>query len=346
MLVNYANWYLTFGAAGGIAIYLQRRRAIAGFEVIVKAFCFATVLHCVVMLCGFLLPGFRDLLYSVVVLGDKGLEFVELSYRSPGLTSAGGDVLSHTNGLALVLALYCYVSERSYRALSALVSIVLLMSGVLLSGRTGLVVIGLGATLYFLSKGWSFLVSLRFKTFTFLRLMMSLWLTILSLASFYFAAAALGFERLLFRSSEIFLNLFLENEVSTTSTAMLSDMYILPSTQMQIVFGDGNFGRSAGLAYIESDVGFVRAMFGGGMVLLLLLIILYLYMFHCARSYLNQSQRWILFFLLTSFFVMNFKSFHLIGSSLAAKVFMLFLLAATFISRCNARHDAIRITDG
>lgn len=63
------------------------------------------------------------------------------------------------------------------------------------------------------------------------------------------------------------------NLYETSSTNHLLSMYKLPENFMSILFGDGLYVAENGGYYMHSDVGYVRHMFFGGVVLVFLMLI-------------------------------------------------------------------------
>ena len=60
-------------------------------------------LHALIMTISFFSPTFSNALYSVIPLGEKGLEFIETNTRSPGLTGGGGGSLINFSGFLYIL---------------------------------------------------------------------------------------------------------------------------------------------------------------------------------------------------------------------------------------------------
>lgn len=285
------------------------------------------VIHAVIMILVFIIPTFQNFLYSYVYINEVGKEFLELSYRSPGLTTAGGDGLSVFQSISLVFGLYLYLNHKGMdtlvRMLLYIISFAVLIISILLSGRTGFVIFAVGAWLIFSNKILVFSINRKL----FFRVLFVLSMLLLIIITLFTFLESSQYSRLFFRAFELVINLVSHGEISSGSTDDLLTMYFLPDAKNQLLFGDGNFGRSESLPFLHSDVGYVRILFGGGVlglfILFLPVFIMYLYLYFKVKV---VECRFVLNFIFITFVVVNFKVLFVFPSSLGIKLLYLFFV--------------------
>lgn len=299
---------------------------------LIKAIYGIGVIHALIMIAVFLSEGLQDWLYSIVYINEVGKEFLELAYRSPGLTTAGGDGLSVFQSVALVLGLYVFLNNRDrvglFKTLFYFISFLILIVSIFLSGRTGLVVFALGCVLIILNRP---LLSARINTVFVFRVCISVFCLMFLVFFLYFLLQDSPYVRLFNRVFELFLNYLNKGEITTSSTTDLANMFFLPTSELQLIIGDGNFGRSENLDFLHTDVGYVRILFGGGIIGFLCLFIpvisISVIYFFTIKS---RSYKFLLIFCLLMFVVVNLKVLFVFPSALGIKLFYLVLSFAPF----------------
>lgn len=337
MQINFLNAYLVIFGAFGLSLLVAKRFGAESGGFLVRAIYFSGVAHAVIMVAAFFVAPVREILYSFVILGTKGQEFVENLYRSPGLTTGGGDALSVMQATALVFGLYYFTAiKKSVRPLAFLAytgSFILLFISILLSARTGLVILLLGIFMLgirhlYLMLNSGLVSKANFVKFCFLFIVFSISVPLL-----YFFIMNSEYSRFARRAFELFINFFEYGKVGTSSTDHLMTMYFFPEFGMQYIFGDGNFGRDASLGIIQSDVGYVRIWFGGGIMGVIFfyapIIMLWL---HYSSKAAQTALFFPLLFTIFTLLLVNFKVYHLYSSYFGFKILLL-LLAVLIASR-------------
>lgn len=79
---------------------------------------------------------------------------------------------------------------------------------------------------------------------------------------------------------ELFINFFTSDNLETSSTNELSEMWKLPQNPVTWIFGDGLFFYPDGSYYMYTDVGYLRIIYCIGLVGLIVLIINQLYLMY------------------------------------------------------------------
>lgn len=286
-----------------------------------------TIYHAIIMILVFFIIPIRELLYSFVVLGENGELFLRTMTRSPGLTTAGGDALSIIQAIGLCFGIYYFFEiERKktlYSFLKYLVGFIILTISILLSARSGLVIFMIFVVIFSFKRLIVFLVKHSInKRMAFRAVLISILLvSVLSVSYSIFINSE--YNRFAKRAFELFVNYSERGEIRTSSTDDLSSMYFLPKSTLHLIFGNANFGRSPGLPGISSDVGYIRVIFGVGLLGLFIFYAPLLYPVFSLKKYsiFNHNGYFLLFFILIAILIVNFKVFHYFQFRESFKVF-------------------------
>src|SRR5690606_37596481 len=196
-------------------------------------------IHAAIMLAAFLLADFRAWLYQYVWLNEVGERFVAYNFRAPGLTSGGGPKLSRFQAfsmLAGVAVAFAHPSRSSrIRNTAVLLCAPMMLGAVMLSGRTGLLVLLVGSWLWLLWSLARFLAGapLRIRTLAFL----SATLIMFGVVAYWIGNLSL-FERVIRRAFEFYFVYRETGELGTESTdVILGRMYFLPNGLNALLFG-------------------------------------------------------------------------------------------------------------
>lgn len=328
MQLNYLNAFLAMFGAFGLSLLLVRRFDAGSALFLVKSIYFSGVAHAIIMIVAFFFAPAREVVYSFVVLGDTGQEFIENLYRAPGLTTGGGDSLSIIQATALVFGIYYLVTLRNRVSLLALLFhltfLIFLVISVLLSARTGSVIVMLGL---FLLGSMHFFLMLRdgkSSRTTLMKVGLLLGVFSFSLPALYLWFMSSEYPRLAMRAFELYINWAEYGELKTSSTEQLKTMYFLPKSEMHLLFGNGNFGRDAALGIIPSDVGYVRVWFGGGILgIMMFYMPIFLMVAYFAKRAMITKLFFPLIFISALLLLVNAKVYHLYGAHVGLKVLLL-----------------------
>ncbi|MFK3862206.1 hypothetical protein [Pseudoalteromonas rhizosphaerae] len=280
----------------------------------------------------FFSPSFSNILYSVIPLGEKGLEFIETNTRSPGLTGGGGDHLSIFQAFCIYCGVKYFVLSKFsiFRAIFFLIGFSLLLMSIFLSARTGFVVL-------FLLFSWDVFYTLFIKAGNLIDKIKSLSIyifififTIVIITITYYVLKDSSYIRFFNRAFEVFINYNNYGTFETNSSNTLLDMIIIPDSITHLFFGNAHFGRGEDF-YLHSDIGYIRMLYGGGFFGLLILFSPLLFIsivvirIKCASLVLIRE---IILALIFTLVVANFKVVHYFGSQ---ETFKLLLFLFTFM---------------
>jgi O-antigen ligase len=302
---------------------------------------FVGTIHSTIMVTAFLSPDFRDMLYQYVALSEEGEAFVLFNLRSPGLTSGGGAALSVTQAAMLICGSFAALESRKqygwFQVGLFTICVLLLLTSVLLSGRTGMVVLMLWIIINLMLSP---VFLRRIKRNAMANLGKFFVLASCMVVVLYFVDYS-KYDKALSQAFEFYYN-WEETGIPSTesSSEIISTMYFFPSNLMDLFFGTSNFGRGSRLPYLASDVGYVRFIFGIGLIGTILCFAFYILIFLQAIRIRNTSK--ILSILLVYFvftvFVVNFKELFFVQIQGWTQMFFILTVAASDI-RIATRQD-------
>ncbi len=282
-------------------------------------------------------PPVSEFVYGVVALSDDSSTHIAQGYRSPGLFSSGAAVLGTFSAFVLAIGLTATLRPAlrpSWRrvVLVALATVVQI-AAIALSGRTGFVVLALYLALLAVRGAMRVRPALAGANL----LKVSAVIAALVLAFVVYVGTEAIEHNL--RWSFEFVYSFLEGQgLKTESTTVLfGDMFFLPDSFGGLLFGTGNFGRSAGLPYIDSDVGYILMIFGGGVLgAVLTMSVFALIGWQAMRMReLHRPLAFLIGFFVIAIFLINLKDFYFLQNS---GVTQLLLLCHALLITKSLRH--------
>lgn len=327
MQLIYLNGYSTFFSAYSLAYLLKNSKTIGSSHVIFAVF-ISGFIHSIIMALAFFIEPFKNILYSVIPLSDKGQGFILKSVRSPGLTSGAGDSLSVAQACTLIFGIVHLFNFRKKINFIKLVlysiSFSFIILSIFLSARTGFVILVLGAIVIILNK----ILSPKFFVFNKRTLYILIFLIpmgILLISTVVLFISNSSYQKMAYRAFELYFNYMESGDIYTSSTNNLKEMYFLPSSKLQTYFGDGNFGRDSNLPKIKSDIGYVRTIFGSGIVGTFLIYFWLIYILIICFKYRKNDTNMalLIFFIIFSIIIFNFKVFHFASKRITFKMLIL-----------------------
>lgn len=304
--------YAIFAATALGYLYIRRYGVNAGQEFVRSVFV-SGVIHSIIMILVYFYQPFRNWLYSFVYLNEVGEHFIQTMQRSPGLTKAGGDGLSVLQAIAGSCGVYLFLAEsgknrRGFAHIWISLTTFLVLLSILLSARTGLMLFLTNLLL---------LVVLTAKPLRSLgKLVLPMVTTIIGSFGVVYALIHTDYSVFLDRALLVFEVGLLDLD-SIGSVRILKTMFFLPDHPISLLFGTGNFGRDPSLAYIPSDVGYVRVLFGSGIVGVLLLLSFYgvlgLAAGHGMRGARTKKAGVMLMIVVLDMLALNVKALTLFG---------------------------------
>lgn len=323
-------------------LYIENYQLDAGLKIIEHVF-YACSIHALIMLLAFLMPDFSRILYSFVILNDTGEEFIELGVRSPGLTNSGGDHLSMIQAIGFICGYQLLLNYKLNlkKVILYVLCFVLLIISIMLSARSGYILLFIGC-IYLTYKQasariWNLKINKKLVYVTSATIIIALTSFIL----IYYLLEKSEYSRLFNRAFEFILNYQQTGSFSTNSTDAMSSMYFLPSSEYHLLFGSADFGRNINTnGFLHSDIGYVRLIYGSGLIGILLIALPFILIYYQARKIKFEPLSLITIAILIVIAIFNFKVLHLYGSRQSFKVLFIFyfiLINKTYSMRQNEK---------
>jgi hypothetical protein len=278
-----------------------------------------SVIQCLVLVS----PAVSGVVYGIVALTQESATHISQGYRSPGLFSSGAAILGTFNAWILTIGFVAFLRLPSrvtlVRCLVMSLLTILEIAAIAVSGRTGFVALLICLSTIGVYEAFTDAGSRLGRNV----------LLVLAGCAVLLAGAALtlstdNIESQLRWSFEFLYSLSEGEGLATGSTALLfHQMFFLPDGWMHLLFGTSNFGRSPEFPYVESDVGYVLMLYGGGVVGTLLMLSVFVFMLGEATRARRHEVAVLLFAFLATLFVVNVKDFYFIQNSGVTQLLML-----------------------
>ncbi|MBS0444566.1 MAG: hypothetical protein JSR59_01330 [Proteobacteria bacterium] len=284
--------------------------------------------------------GFSDALHKVIAISDDATEHLSEGYRATGLFFSGASTLSMFYAFIFLIGVVHYAdSERRIsqgRSLATAVTLCAILGGLIVSGRTGLVVLMLCLAIYVALYGRLEGAGRYARTNA---LKIGMWILMFALA----AAASLvsndSFVAIASWAFELYINILSGGGARSNSTDALQQMYFLPGSLHEIFFGTGNFGRAESLPYIESDVGYVLFIFGAGILGMLICFSIFLHVYRLSRvRAAGPKVSFLLKMAVLMVFIGNFKDVYFFSQNGLTQIILLLVSVTCTADRGKADH--------
>jgi len=210
------------------------------------------------------IPPLQGLYYSIIPMTENRIHFVESGTRIIGLTGTGASASAMFSCYFIATLYYMLIPKLSKRGLFlGICSLILTFTAIVFTGRTGVFLVGIGAAIYLLAN---------FSVKSIL-----LWFVgLLAVIGLFFALRTLALEETLpaimqpvLRTFNVFMaedGTFLSDLNVNAITYIVENFYFLPDDARTLCFGSGNFGQNNSMERLYTDVGYIRQLFGVGIV--------------------------------------------------------------------------------
>lgn len=304
-----------FISVTGIWVYCQRNNI---YTETIILFIFATlVLNAVIILLQLSFDEFRAFIESFLTEAGN-INYTE-GFRYRGLSASGGAGLSITLPVALILSLFLF-QEKKLNLITLLVTMVILFSSGLVIGRTGLLILPIGALIYIvLTYKKSLSISIAINYFFFIAL-----LTMLSISYYELISNWLtnkfgdGFMNYAF-------DFMLEGkeglEKEGTTSMIIEFLGVLPLEFPEALIGYGFYGGSA--FYPWTDSGYSRMFLSVGFPFGIIFYLVVFYLF--VSGYRNSKYKYLLISILAILLISEAKEPLLISGN-ASRIFLIILI--------------------
>ncbi|GAA5032586.1 hypothetical protein GCM10011506_23530 [Marivirga lumbricoides] len=246
-------------------------------EILLLHINYSIVLHAIIIIVFFLSPDLRNLFYEFSDVNDLMLTQIG-EFRIAGFSGGGGALLSVLQSSGIILSGYLLVKKQISFAYF-LISNILLIVSILLTGRTGIYVLVIFfPILYIVLHKFRFKINGAILKRVFAFIIILFFVGILSL----FLIPAEYYDFFMETSITRFLNTF---QSKRNTFHIIFEMYFLPDLdRIQYLFGTSYFGRHPD-HLLESDIGYIRVFYGAGIIGMLSIYLPYIYMLYLGFKY-------------------------------------------------------------
>lgn len=290
----------------------------------VSALIYVLIAQAIIIISMFFFTGIREFFWAI---NDReGLEDLAARYGGiRGMGFAGGIAYTMSVALSIGVILIVYSSYKFGYKWWHSVGVILLVSGMLFSGRTGWLGVAIALSLYlYLNNLYRYLVTIRGFMFR----LIPISVLFAAIYSYFLGPETIRVitERLIPFAFEIFINLFERGELTASSLEATQEMYF-PVSESTFWFGDGRWsslpGKSYGY-YMRTDAGYMRQMLFYGVIMSVVFYSIYLIMLVHNYLYYTKAEvkglNLVLGVLVAYFFVVHWKGAFLEGSNMNTKV--------------------------
>lgn len=269
-------------------------------------------LHGLLMCLQFVFPDLRDYIYSYTYAKYQ-LEFNKM-FRMAGLTGAGGAQTSFVQGLGCLLGWFLFFySSYKYKVYVLLGNILLIIS-IILSGRTGLIVVFIGFFYFLFLSFFDGTEKLKIRTAHIYLFFVPFVLTMFFIGNIpdFLGDNYKYFETAFNRTFKTIMDLFETGSFEDDTINALSKMLIFPDDFLHLLFGKASYLEGNTYYNIMTDIGYLRLVWGYGLLGLLMHIFFYvLLLIRIFRfkfdSFVDMYVYFLPVILLLFVFIMNVK---------------------------------------
>lgn len=299
------------------------------------------LLQSILIFLSFVSDGFREFTNKIMVVED---ERALSATRTRGFSTSVNAALSYLQSLGVWISIiyFCVFKKEERGKLSTIIclsAIIIITLSTIFIARTGMIF----CILFILSYLVQFAINNRsfFKTFFYSILLMSCVVVIATNYEVFIPQQKLALfrERVVNRAFEAIETYNESGKLETTSTNILSNMFFFPEHDVDLIFGEGiwdasKVGRGGKSRVVRSDVGFVRLIFAGGIIMV---VVFYSQIFVFLKQLLGTSLGkfyWTGIVCLGLVIIIGeFKEPFVIAASGIVKTFFLILFAFTLTDK-------------
>ncbi|CRL65448.1 hypothetical protein [Proteus vulgaris] len=270
-----------------------------------KILVYTFIIQSIIQIISFLLPEIANLIHYFYTANDI-VNLYERSGKIRGLALASSTGWGLSVGYACTFLFFTkhYLINKEINFPTLLMGLIL-FTGCFFSGRTAFLGVLLSILYYLLSeKSNKDKIKDLFFILSFFMIIILLFLIIIPLYNNQLVNKLIGF------AFEPLINYFASGKIETTSTNTLLSMWDRDISFQTYIIGDGLFTDPfTGKYYMQTDVGYLRNLFYGGLFWIISIIIYHIIIsgFFIRRN----SKKKLIFFLLIFSFLIEFKAMSL-----------------------------------
>jgi len=351
-IYTYSLFIIEYVLGAAIIIYLiwkveaEPRNKRPAIDIFLDSFILMCVVQSILIYGMMFIQPFRDFSFSILE-SERRLEVFERygGFRGLGYASTVTYDFAVLQSFALMLIarqLFFKTNFSKRQLWQYMIAYVLIFGGVLVSGRTGFIGVGMS----FILMG---LFSIRYRTsqLFFNKRVNGVLLVIFTLLGVVWMFYGLFVdddiktlieEGVFNYAFEMITNLFETGSATTRSTERLSTMYF-PVPTSTLIFGDGVYFYEGGGFYKSTDAGYMRQMLFYGVIGSFLLYLFYIVLnLKINGSKVSKEFKLLFFLLIVYMFIVQYKGDIMMGSPFCIKfIFIFYLLLMSHAGKCKSK---------
>jgi len=289
------------------AASFAERHGYKAFDLGISLAFYAVVLHALIMIFEFVWPAFREFMASIVL--STTLIKSYLSYRMPGLAGAGGAQVSMAQSLGLILACHMIVKPNIRHGLIVGLGFFLIIISLVLSGRSGFVIllifIPLSFVFYSISEKRMILGPTIVKT----AILFSVAIVLSALFYDSLVDKFPSLETAVLRTTDTWHGYQRTGQFNDLTLNALAQMFIIPQNFLHLLFGKASYLQNNGIHIIPTDIGYFLIIWGYGFLGSLLHYLFYFILIYnvIGSSFIDRRDKLICILLLGAVLLFNAK---------------------------------------
>ncbi|WML90401.1 hypothetical protein RCF98_15695 [Thiothrix lacustris] len=267
---------------------------------------FSLLINPILVILLFLSESFAEFLYQYISINPR--IFTTPPLRYPGFSYDGTSYLSSFHALVFSLGWILFFDPRKQSLIQILILILsqlIIFVSMMFIGRSGLIVAFLGILMliFYLSKN-----KLIFKLKTFYKI------------SFLIVAAIIAAFQILIIINFLGYGWYVDwafsflgfEERDTSIDELLNNHYFLPGSWSDLLIGNSDFGTDPLISSFHSDVGYVKYIFGSGIIGLIAFLIIIFNFIKISIKYFRVKPQiaYMCILISASLLLTNFKDFY------------------------------------
>lgn len=311
----------------------------------------ACIINSLFVIATFVSPHFKTFLYSFIGITELSRRYLfgdVAVVRYQGIVPSGFSFLSTTHALLLIAGVWGFFMDKRKYFLKDIIFFsfgqIIIFLAILLIGRTGLIVISLfifALIFYRLSDNLQNYRASK-KSIKFIGIMIVIVIIAISTMNFSKYRKNLDF------AFELVISLTQKGSLDRSSKEVVTHQLFIPHDIKGLLIGNGNFGRSHSLPYVDSDAGLILFINGAGLIGLLIGFSFLLPGFYYSYRYRKKNSylSWFIAVYLIVFIILNLKDYYFISQVGYSQVYFIAICILSIeIDRTNNKSSELLLHD-
>lgn len=304
-------------------IHIFKNKIDLNFNSILKYLFIVAFIQSIFILINWFFPPFKQLIVNMLVFSFDAENY----YRATGISYGTGDGLSFIQAIGFMAGYYTIFKDKKNFYLNIMYLLIIFISMIFI-GRTGMMLSLLFAGLYSL-------YILRSRIFSLIKFFIfSIFLIVVFIGAIEYIVT-IDTTKILHWAFELYFSYVENGNLETSSTNALMDMFFLPNNEISIFFGEGYYANpyDKEANYIDSDSGYTRTIFFGGLFTMGFALAYYIYLILILEKLIDKQQFYFILLLFLIYFIGHLKVGILYYGTNMKIIFLLIIVAYFYDKR-------------